>query len=265
MSSRQEEELWKYLNPDPRIADLLKFIEKEDEENVHILLEEGVEAIESVFTKAYEKKNYKIIDLLFEYKNYEFIEYDDIDEDEEIIYDSYVQLIYDFMAVFDFYSMKYQTDDQAEHIIDIVIDNYSKKNVLDNLIEYEQFNSQIMARINIYNKTSYNKYYNYITSEMYDKIENKIKQQLFSLLFRSCAMTEVKKLREKLRRLKIDEIDGKPINGINSGTELCDLIVSGLKVNVTKYDSFDYSVIKPAVRNDDDDDDDDDDESPSDN
>jgi hypothetical protein len=263
MSSRQEEELWKYLNPDPRIADLLKFIEKEDEENVNILLEEGVEATESVFTKAYEKKNYKIIDLLFKYKNYEFIEYDDIDEDEEIIYDSYVQLIYDFMEVFKFPSMKYQNDEQAEHIIDIVIDNYSKKNVLDKLIEYEQFNSRIINIMNFCDKHSYNKYYDYVTPEMYNKIKNKIKQQLFSLLFRSCAMTEVKKLREKLRRLKIDEIDGKPINGINSGTELCDLIVSGLKVNVTKYDSFDYSVIKPAVRNDDDDDDDD--ESPSDN
>jgi hypothetical protein len=91
---------------------------------------------------------------------------------------------------------------------------------------------------------------------MYESIKNVIKQRLFSLLFRSCALTKVAELRRKLRRLNIDKIDGKSIDSINSETELCYLIVTGLKVNVTKYDGFNYSITKPPVRDDDDDDDD---------
>jgi len=258
--SKLIDEIYKSISDRKKLEDdLITAINNNDEDTVHILLEKGIELNEEIFNKAYSKKNYRIIDLLFKYKTYKYIKYDKHD----YIYDSYVKLIFDLNHIFNFGAMKYETDIQAEKIIDIAIDNYSKKNVLDKLIKYEQFNNGILEYIKYYDTKLYKSSMN-VTPEMYESIKNVIKQRLFSLLFRSCALTKVAELRRKLRRLNIDKIDGKPIDDINSETELCDLIVTGLKVNVTKYDGFNYSITKPPVR-DDDDDDDDDDSSTSDN
>jgi len=145
--------------------------------------------------------------------------------------------------------MNYKTDIEAATIIDIAIDNYNENNALDKLIKYLTFNNRIIENIKYMNELNYNSRTMEFTSEMFEDIKN---TTIIFLLFRSCALTEVDKLRKNLHTLKIDEIDGKPIDGINSEKELCDLIVNGLKVDIHKYDTFDYTKIKVAVRDDDD-------------
>jgi len=59
---------------------------------------------------------------------------------------------------------------------------------------------------------------------------------LYSLLFRSCFLSEVDKLKDKLNKLGINEINGKLINNIDSSYILCNLIEKNLDFNINQYD-----------------------------
>jgi len=225
--------------------DLYTAITKNDEETVRILLKNRVDldVISHVIIPAYDNKNSNIIGLLFEYANYDYKKYE--------LFDTYEILINELSLIFNIGMMGYKTDIEAKTIIDSVIDNYKNNNVLDEVIKHDPSNI-IISSLNDVRQDRFKYRYSF-NEEMYRKIKEVLEQRLFSLIFRSCALKEVDELRTKLHNLGINEIDGKPINGIKSETDLCDLIESGLKVDIHKYDTFDYTKIKVAVRDDNDD------------
>jgi hypothetical protein len=212
-----------------------------DEDNLHILLGNVLDndIINLVLITAYRIKNYNIIDLLYKSINYN-------NETNKYFGDTYQFLINKLYYALNFDFMGYKTDIEAEKIIDIVIDNYKNNNVLDELIKQKGFD-KIIRFLNDLRQDNF-KYSQYLEDEMYENIKGVIEKRLFSLIFRSCALTEVDKLRKKLHDLGIDEIDGNSIDGIKSETNLCDLIEHGLKINIHKYDDIDFTKIKPAVR-----------------
>jgi len=216
-------------------SELLTAIRKDDEENVRVLLERGIKPNVDCIKVGFYKKNANIINLLFKHRNYNSDQY----------YDTYQILINDLLVALDINFMNYASGIQAETIINSVIDNYKNNNVLDILIKHKDFN-KLIYKLNLIRENFYEIFYD--NKKLYKEIKDVVEEQLFSLIFRSCALTEVDELRKKLHDLGINEIDGKPINGIKSETDLCNLIEKGLKVDIHKYDDIDYTKIKPAIR-----------------
>jgi len=216
-------------------SELLIAIRKDNEENVRVLLERGIKPNDDCIKVGFYKKNANIINLLFKYRNY----------NNEQYYDIYQILINDLLVALDINFMNYTSGIQAETIINSVIDNYYFNNVLDKLIKHKDF-SKLIYKLNLIRENYYETFYD--NKKLYKEIKDVVEEQLFSLIFRSCALTEVDKLRKKLHDLGIHEINGNPIDGIDSETKLCDLIEHGLNVDIHKYDDIDFNKIKPAVR-----------------
>jgi hypothetical protein len=142
--------------------------------------------------------------------------------------------------------MNYETDTEAETMFNIIIDNI-KPNVLDELVKHENFN-KLISTLNDLRRDHF-KIFFLLEDEIYRNIKDVLEKGLFSLIFRSCVLREVAELRETLHNLKINQINGKPIDSISSETELCDLIDHGLNVNIHKYDNNSYEMeIDPRLK-----------------
>jgi hypothetical protein len=226
------------------ILDLNTAIRNNDEDAIRILLENPINSEDTtimnyvLFNTAYLIKNYNIIKLFFKYLNSNSEKYklDDICPFfiDHICYISRID------------HMNYQTDTEAETMFNIIIDNI-KTNVLDELVKHENFNKLISA-LNDLRQDRFKIPFQ-VEDEIYVNIKDVLEKGLFSLIFRSCALREVDKLRETLHNLKINKINGKPIDNINSETELCDLIEHGLNVNIHKYDNDSYEMeIDPRLK-----------------
>jgi uncharacterized ubiquitin-like protein YukD len=98
----------------------------------------------------------------------------------------------------------------------MIIEHYKNNNKLDFILSKKVFIRNLIQKIKSLNEINL----------------SRSTKLLYSLLFRSCFLSEV----DKLNKLGINEINGKLINNIDSSYILCNLIEKNLDFNINQYD-----------------------------
>jgi hypothetical protein len=179
--------------------DLNIAINNNDEEGVRSLLENNIIPQWYNINDAINSRNYNIINLIFTHKDYEY------------------------ETQFFGHDILLAANINNPDIINMIIEHYRNNNKLDFILSKKVFIRNLIQKIKSLNEINLSR-------------SNEIIKLLYSLLFRSCFLSEVDKLKDKLNKLGINEINGKLINNIDSSHILCNLIERNLDFNINQYD-----------------------------
>jgi hypothetical protein len=172
--------------------DLNIVINDNNEEGVRSLLENNIIPQWYNINDAINSGNYNIINLIFTHKDYEY---------ETQFFGNDILLAANI---------------DNPDIINMIIEHYKNNNKLDFILSKKVFIRNLIQKIKSLNEINL----------------SRSTKLLYSLLFRSCFLSEV----DKLNKLGINEINGKLINNIDSSYILCNLIEKNLDFNINQYD-----------------------------
>jgi hypothetical protein len=170
------------------------------------------------------------------------------------------------------------------NIIDIIVKYFVKNNVIDIIVPVDYYyfyqdhfdhddnldptntDTPIKYHILLYHLRELIIFYNRLNEPIREKLKNifnNMKEIFYSIIFRSCSLMEIKKLKGTLKILSIEKINNISIDSISSTEKICELLGNDNDedIKIYRYEFYDEKLkyIKPAVQSRYDNDDDEDD------